>query len=239
MPVLLAIETSQRAGSVAVRAENGTIHVEHLAQTGRHGDDLMPAIDRLLTRCDLEPNAVGTVAVSIGPGGFTGLRIAVSTVKMLAEALGAKVVAVPSALVAAENLDPAAIDPSLMRDRSILNALASKRDTFWGTRLRRIGGVWEIQDKPGVIQAGAMRCDGLAAVVADEHFPPAARRNCEAARVPIVEPRLDGSACLRAAERLAAAGKFIDPAALLPLYPRPPEAVTIWETRQKNSSSGL
>ena len=99
--VVLAIEASQRRGGVAVE-HGGRTDVEWMSADVRHDDDLLPAIVRLYKRCALVPGMTDAVGVSIGPGGFTGLRIAVSTGKMMAEATGAKIVAVPTALVVAE-----------------------------------------------------------------------------------------------------------------------------------------
>ena len=88
-PILLAIETSQRRGGVAVRDAAGDAHTEALAARRVHDVDLIAAVDRLFARLGLEPSDLGVVGVSVGPGGFTGLRIAVSTAKMFAESLGA------------------------------------------------------------------------------------------------------------------------------------------------------
>ncbi len=86
-PVLLAIEASQRRGGVAVRDRDGEDHVEWLGESARHDDDLLAAVDRLFGRLRLAPADTGVVGVSTGPGGFTGLRVAVATAKMLAESL--------------------------------------------------------------------------------------------------------------------------------------------------------
>ena len=88
-------------------------------------------------KAGLPPRDLQVVGVSIGPGGFTGLRIAVTTAKMLAETLGVKVIEVPSALVAANAYKK--------DEESILIALASKRESAWITKLIRREGVWEIQ----------------------------------------------------------------------------------------------
>ncbi|MFO0875018.1 MAG: tRNA (adenosine(37)-N6)-threonylcarbamoyltransferase complex dimerization subunit type 1 TsaB [Phycisphaerales bacterium] len=96
---MLAIETSQRGGGVAVRGRDGSI-VEEPLRDGASAE-LAVIVDRAVRRAGLSPRDLRAVAVSIGPGGFTGLRVAIATAKMLSEALGATVVAVPSALVAA------------------------------------------------------------------------------------------------------------------------------------------
>jgi tRNA threonylcarbamoyladenosine biosynthesis protein TsaB len=231
LPVILAIETSQRSGSVALRSPGGTIHVEHLISARRHDDDLMPAIDRLFARLELKPDALEVVAVSIGPGGFTGLRIAVATAKMFAEVLGARVIAVPSAMVAAESIDPIAIHATESQGEIVI-ALASKGETFWSTRFRRQYGLWREIGSARLVDASSRITDGLTALVGDEYLPVQVQAMCREAGVPLVRPAFSAIACLRVSERMAQAAEFTDPLALLPLYPRQPEAVSIWEARQ-------
>jgi tRNA threonylcarbamoyladenosine biosynthesis protein TsaB len=233
--MILAIETSQREASVALRdrARGGAIHDEPLSPRKRHDDDLLPAIDRMFARANLRSADLrdGVVAVSIGPGGFTGLRIAVATAKMLAETLHVKLVAVPSAVVAAE---------AWQGDGPILVALACKNDTFWLTRLERAkaesGSVrWGIAGEPAIARSSDFDFSGVRAVLADEHFPAAARSWVQDARLPVMTPVFSARACLLAGERLLAEGATIDPLNLLPLYPREPEAVSLWNARSPNS----
>lgn len=231
MPLLLAIETSQRHGGVALRDLGGSIHVEMLSQKKRHDDDLLPAIDRLFVRCQLKPADLrgGAVGVSVGPGGFTGLRIAVATAKMFAEALGAKVIAVPSAMVVAE---------SVKNETEVLIALASKADSFWATRLTRIEQTWSIAGSPGLATAQSLNLDGAELLLGDEHLPQAVRSLCAARGVSVAEPVFDPRACLVAAERMLERGETIDPLTLAPLYPREPEAVTLWNQKAATKGTG-
>jgi tRNA threonylcarbamoyladenosine biosynthesis protein TsaB len=222
LTITLAIETSQRIGGVAVRGREGAAHVESLKSAHRHDDDLLPAIDRLMKRVEFSPSDLGAVGVSIGPGGFTGLRIAVSTAKMVAEAMRVPLVAVPSAMVAAE---------SSHEPGPLLVALAGKRDTFWATRFESRNSTWMPIDPGRLVHADEVGLDELSAVIADEHLPAAARRRCEERGLPIVAPVFEAAACLAVTERLLAAGQTTDALALAPLYPRPPEAVVLWEQR--------
>ncbi len=220
--IVLAIETSQRKGGVALRDASGTVHVEWVAEDLRHDDDLLPAIDRLYKRVELEPKATDAVGVSIGPGGFTGLRIAVSTAKMLGEALRCKLIAVPSALVAAG---------SYQGDGPIIVALASKADTFWATRMTRVGDRWELADEGWLTDAGSLELTDVKALIGDEYLPSEVRSKCAAANVPIIEPKFDPQACLAVTERRLERGEVLDALTLGPLYPRCPEAVLKWHRR--------
>lgn len=226
-PVLLAIETSQRTGGVALREAAGDVHVEMLRETGRHDDDLMPAIKRLVDKAGLTPRDLEAVGVSIGPGGFTGLRIAVTTTKMLAETLGVKVIGVPSALVVAESHKE--------DDGPILIALASKRETAWITRMIKSGGAWEIQGEPGLADAASIDFSGVRVLLADRYLPDSIRETSSHAGLIIEEPFFDPAACLELACRLQLSGQYANPLTLTPLYPRPPEAVSLWEERRKPS----
>ncbi|MHC5002229.1 MAG: tRNA (adenosine(37)-N6)-threonylcarbamoyltransferase complex dimerization subunit type 1 TsaB [Planctomycetota bacterium] len=225
--VILAIETSQREGGVALRSGTGQVEVELLRGERRHDDDLMAAIDRVVRRGGLRPEDLEAVGVSVGPGGFTGLRIAVSTAKMMAEVLGCALVAVPGALVAAESRgrqEPADHGPLLV-------ALAAKRDTFWATRVRRADGCWTIAATPGLARPPDLDLDGLTGAIADRYLPDWARRALQAAGLPVHEPSFDPRSTLAVVEAMLTEDRTTDPLELGPLYPRPPEAVSIWQRR--------
>jgi tRNA A37 threonylcarbamoyladenosine modification protein TsaB len=198
-----------------------------MSPAARFDDDLLPAIDRLYDRLGLVPGRTGAVGVSMGPGGFTGLRISVSTAKMLAETLGARIIAVPSALVAAEAYE----EPG-----PIVVALASKGATAWVTRLDRSvkrHGAWAIEGDGHLADADSLCLDGIRAMLADRYLPGAVREKCHEVQVPIIDPKFSPRGCLSAAARLFERSKTADPLFLAPIYARPPAAVTLWESRHK------
>lgn len=222
--VMLAIETSQRQGGVALRVQ-GMVHTERLQTQSRHDDDLLPAIDRLFSRCGIKPADLTHVAVSIGPGGFTGLRIATATAKMFAETLGVIIAAVPSALSAAF---------SYQGDGPIAVALASKNDTFWFSRLTRDhNGAWSIVGESQLADALTANMEGLKSLLADQFLPAAMVDRCMNAAIPIIEPQFTAGACLAAGWHLLELGIEADPISLNPLYARDPEAVFIWEGKKR------
>jgi tRNA threonylcarbamoyladenosine biosynthesis protein TsaB len=95
----LAIDTSLDAVSAAVwegegMPAHGTVSEVVCAERGAGSRDLLPAIDRLLAGRGWSVSNLDAVAVAIGPGSFTGLRIGVSLVKGLAAARRLRVVAV-------------------------------------------------------------------------------------------------------------------------------------------------
>lgn len=92
----LAIETSGRTGAIALGRDDGLLATIDLPRQRRHTLELMPTIDRLCRDRGVRPRDLGEVYVSLGPGSFTGLRVALATVKMLALAGGVRVVGIPS-----------------------------------------------------------------------------------------------------------------------------------------------
>lgn len=91
---MLAIETSGQTGSVAwVSPGRASIRIELSAQR-RTAATLAPAIRELLTEVRSIGGRVGTIAVGVGPGSFTGLRIGVTTAKTLAYGLNCPVIGV-------------------------------------------------------------------------------------------------------------------------------------------------
>ena len=100
---MLALETSARVGSVALFEDDRLVAYETFAHGLQNAARLLPLIDELCKTHGLGPKDIGLVAVSIGPGSFTGLRIGVTLAKTLCYATGAKLVAVPSLAVIAAN----------------------------------------------------------------------------------------------------------------------------------------
>ncbi|MFM9966273.1 MAG: tRNA (adenosine(37)-N6)-threonylcarbamoyltransferase complex dimerization subunit type 1 TsaB [Planctomycetaceae bacterium] len=91
----LGIETSGLAGAVALRRDGETIETVTLQPSGRrHAQTLISEVEALLRRADLTAKQLQLIAVSIGPGSFTGLRVGVVFAKTLAYAVGCRLVAV-------------------------------------------------------------------------------------------------------------------------------------------------
>ncbi len=93
---ILGIETSTMTGSVALMDEERLIaeYTLNLAET--HTSRLMPAIDRVLKDAFLTIKDLDGIAVSLGPGSFTGLRIGIATAKGLAQGLNIPIVGIPT-----------------------------------------------------------------------------------------------------------------------------------------------
>lgn len=94
--LVLGVETSTMQGGVALVGEDRLVSEYLLNVEATHSERLLPAIDRMLCDAGVGLDALSGIAVSIGPGSFTGLRIGLSTVKGLAYATGLPVVGVPT-----------------------------------------------------------------------------------------------------------------------------------------------
>lgn len=93
-PLILAIETATMCGSVALVTADRCL-AEFALQTGEtHSRRLLAGVDFLLKETGIDWSAVDAVAVSIGPGSFTGLRIGLATAKGLVMATGTKLVGI-------------------------------------------------------------------------------------------------------------------------------------------------
>ena len=93
---VVAIETATETVGVAVQTPAGVQAEFALTGRRRHVETLTPALEHVLAQVGLVPADLGAVAVDIGPGLFTGLRVGVATAKALAQSLGIGVLAASS-----------------------------------------------------------------------------------------------------------------------------------------------
>src|SRR2546425_9380193 len=94
---VLAVETSTMSGGAALLDGERVVGEYILDVRITHSERLMVAVDQLLSDAGWSAGDLEGLAVAVGPGSFTGLRVGLSTVKGLALALSIPVVAVPPA----------------------------------------------------------------------------------------------------------------------------------------------
>ena len=94
--LILGIESATPVASVALADEKGLLGEINLNLGLTHSEQLLPTIDTLLKECRRSLGDVEAIAVSAGPGSFTGLRIGMATAKGLAQGGGQRLVAVPT-----------------------------------------------------------------------------------------------------------------------------------------------
>ena len=231
---MLAIELSQRSGGVAFTAEGVEPIVVPVRGGRRDKDDLLPAIRTILRSAETRVQDLSTVAVDIGPGGFTGLRVSIAAAQMLAEIADASVVGVPGAEVAAA-ATPGVFDGS--RIGRLLVISATRNGTAWTTRLRREDPDADWRPDGDSVLLEELPSDDVDVVLADEHLDSVWRDRLEARGVEIIEPvhsALGLAELLRRSMTTAAPSTWWisgDAATLRPIYPREPEAVRLWKAR--------
>jgi len=180
-----------------------------LSEDARGSDGLMGAVDELCKEHGVLPMDIGRIVVSVGPGGYTALRVSVTVAKVLSEVIGCGVVAVPTAAVAGVGL--AGVDAVV--------ALASKNGKAHCTRV--VDGELTVL---GVIDGEELAGIGAGVLVGDEYVPEAMIEAAKAAGMEIRGIELTGRACLEASVGI----DCVDRGKLAPLYAREPDAVTQW-----------
>ena len=132
--LVLAIETSTPQTSVAIGTEQGVIASAVISWGRGHSEVTVPAIRHLLEWSEVEPEQLGGVAVGLGPGLFTGLRIGVATSRALAQVLRLPVVGIGS-------LDILAYSVRYSRDRICAVTDAKRGELFYAFYRSVPGGV--------------------------------------------------------------------------------------------------
>jgi tRNA threonylcarbamoyladenosine biosynthesis protein TsaB len=92
----LILETAGRAGLVGLARDGAVVRSARLDETRRHARDLAATVASVLSAVGLAAKDLTGVAVGTGPGSYTGLRVGVATAKVLAYAVGCRLVAVPT-----------------------------------------------------------------------------------------------------------------------------------------------
>jgi tRNA threonylcarbamoyladenosine biosynthesis protein TsaB len=225
----VAIETATETVGVAVRTPGGVEAEFVLTGRRRHVETLTPALEHLLDQVGLVPGDLGVVAVDIGPGLFTGLRVGVAAAKGLSQALGIGVLCATSLDVltaaAAEAAQCGLVLACVDARRGEVFAAVRELDQGGASVEERLApALWA----PGDLAAALGRLDGAPVYAVGD----GAQRYGEVlARVPgvqIVTPALSfppPSTLLRLAlARLERGEAPVDAASVVPLYMREADA---------------
>lgn len=105
MGLILSLETSTPVCSIAVHLRGDLLGARETNEPGSHSEKLIGLIDELLTSLDLKGNNLDAIAVSEGPGSYTGLRIGVSTAKGLSFAWGKPIIGISTLAALARGTD--------------------------------------------------------------------------------------------------------------------------------------
>ncbi|HEY2667229.1 MAG TPA: tRNA (adenosine(37)-N6)-threonylcarbamoyltransferase complex dimerization subunit type 1 TsaB [Actinomycetota bacterium] len=137
--LVLGIETSTPQASVTIGSEQGIIGSCTISRGAAYGEFLLPAVEFLMHQSGLTYRQLSAVAIGLGPGLFTGMRVGVTTAKTLAQALSVPIVGVPS-------LDLLAFD-ARYTPKVICPVLDAKRNEVFFAFYRQVpGGVTRLSD---------------------------------------------------------------------------------------------
>jgi tRNA threonylcarbamoyladenosine biosynthesis protein TsaB len=222
--VILALETATTACSAALCAADGSVVAERLALDGpAHSQLLLPFVREVLEQAGAGWDVVDTVAVGLGPGAFTGLRIGIATARSLAQADGhAGLAGVPTLAALALALADA---PEAAGRRFVPLIDGRRREVFAAVFERAGSGVRQAEDV-AVVRAdelgawltarGDVVTGGDGAVLYADLLPASARP-----AVGVIAPT---AAMVGRAAACGAPGLVRGPDAVLPLYGRAPDA---------------
>jgi tRNA threonylcarbamoyladenosine biosynthesis protein TsaB len=217
---ILAVETSTLAGGVAALDGERVVGESLLNISLTHSERLMAMVDRLLVDCGWGLDQLDGLAVSVGPGSFTGLRVGIAAVKGLAFATGLPVAAVPTldALAAAVPFSFRAVCPVLdARKGEVYVSLYRRMDGAmarqWDYLALPPGEAAARIESPAVLLGDAAEaCLALVPAGADVCLAPPAQR----VPSPVLVAQLG--------QRMLAAGAGVAVDDLMPIYLRPSEA---------------
>ncbi len=166
--IVLGIDTATSRASVALARGVEIAALLGLDGRGRHAGDLLARIDGLLVGAGLRPSDLSGIAVTVGPGSFTGVRIGMATAKGLAYALGQPL----GGLSTLEALALAALGPKGPPAPRLCVAIEAGRGEMYAAifRLEAAGidretadRVWRPPDLARALQGGGVAAVGDAA----------------------------------------------------------------------------
>jgi tRNA threonylcarbamoyladenosine biosynthesis protein TsaB len=126
----IALETTERAGSVAAFLDDKLLAELELDPDRRSAQSLAPALVELCRQLGWKPTGIDLAAVAVGPGSFTGLRVGVTTAKLLAYAAQGAILGVDTLEVIASRApaEVQAVSAAVDAQRGQVVAQAFRRD---------------------------------------------------------------------------------------------------------------
>jgi len=229
--LILGIDTATAQVSVAVGGHEGVLASTQSVRGRQHAETLVPAIEFTCRQARIELNEISVVAVDLGPGLFTGLRVGVAAAKAMAHALRVPMIGVPS-------LDLVAF-PLRFSPKLIVAAVDARRGELFTASYRQVpGGIQRLtphhvvspDDLASELLATAEECllVGDGAVRYREVFD-------GLHKVEIIEEGLAypaASSLVMLAHAQALREQWVKPWDLQPLYLRKPDAEINWQTRE-------
>ena len=235
--LILGIETATSQVGVAIGGHEGVLAQAHSSRGRRHAENLTPAIDFVRRQARIELHEISCVAVDIGPGLFTGLRVGIAAAKSIAHALKVPMIGVPS-------LDLLAF-PVRYSMRTIVTAIDARRGELFYAFYRQVpGGVQRLSDlqlgTPDDLASELIASRDEVLLVGD-----GARRYAEMfdglTKVELADQSVAGPSAVslvQLAHAQALREQWVKPWELHPLYLRKPDAEINWATRDGGHVGG-
>lgn len=233
--LILGIDTATAQVGCAIAGNEGVLASAHSARGRRHAETLTPAIDFVSRQARVQLSEISAVAVDIGPGLFTGLRVGVASAKAIAFALRIPMIGVTS-------LDLLAF-PVRFSPRRIAAVVDARRGELFYAFYRQVPGGVQRLTEPTVGTVGDLTSELWATgeeqlVVGDG----AIRYAQDLADVPRVEVGEQGLAhpsatsLVQLAHAQALREEWVMPSELQPVYLRKPDAEINWSSRDGASA---
>lgn len=243
--LILAVETSGRIGSVAVATGEKILAQAFFPGVMRHSAEIFPTIRTLLERFGRTPREINQVYISLGPGSFTGLRIAVALAKSMHLANGAKIVAPNTLDVIAANADDY-INQENADVTTVACVLDAKRGQFFVAAYERNCGAGGAPEFRKILPDCLMAPRQLLERFEDRNKPIwllgeglvyyKDKFSTEGVRfLPENYWSPQASKVYLLGWKMASEGNFADPLTLEPIYLRRPEAEEKWQQREERT----
>jgi tRNA threonylcarbamoyladenosine biosynthesis protein TsaB len=152
--LILGIETATERVSVAIGGHEGVIGLFEVTRGRRHAETLVPAIEFVCRQSDIELEEISVVAVDVGPGLFTGMRVGLAAGKAIAHALRVPMIGISS-------LDLLAF-PCRHSDRVVVPVIDARRGEVFYAMYRQVPGGTQRVAEPAVGDVGDLVADLLA-----------------------------------------------------------------------------
>jgi tRNA threonylcarbamoyladenosine biosynthesis protein TsaB len=228
--LILGISTSTRQAGCAIGGHEGVLAMVQSARGKRHAETLAPSIDVLRHHAQVDLDEIGCIAVDVGPGLFTGLRVGIATAKAMAHALRVPMIGIAS-------LDLVAF-PVRWTHRLVVAAIDARRGELFMARYKQVpGGIQRLDDyvvcSPDDLASELLATPDDILMVGDgalryqERFQGIVR--VEMADQGLAYP--SAASLVQLAHPKALREEFVYPSELSPIYMRPPDAAIGWASR--------
>lgn len=228
--LILGLETSTEQVGCAIGGHEGVLASAHSLSGRRHAETLTPMIEFVRAQASVELSDIGVIAVDVGPGLFTGLRVGISTAKALAYSLQIPMIGVPS-------LDLLAF-PTRFSPRLVAAIIDARRGEVFHALYRQVPGGIQRVSEPAVAAPDELASELMAASTETLLVGDGARRYAgvfeQIGHLDVAEAGLaypNSGSLVQLAHARALREEFIPHWELEPLYLRKPDAEINWQTR--------